>query len=133
MNTHQEQNGYIAIVTIVVMSIVALIIAVTVALSGVNEGLIGLDNDRSQELFQALDGCAEEAYFRLKRDASYTGGTIPYSTLNCTVSVSGGGTTRTITSTGTLNDLTRTVTVDVTLENNSGVTSEAVSIDTWGE
>jgi hypothetical protein len=128
-----NQKGYIAIITVVVISVVTLIIGLTVALSGINETVIGLENDQSHELLQALDGCVEEGYFRLKRDAGYTGGTIPYTSINCTLSISGGGVSRTIVATGIFGDLTRTVTVDVSLENNTGVTSEAVGIDTWEE
>lgn len=132
--TRQDiSNGYIGVVTVMIIALVTLAAASSVALLGVNELLFGYGLNRSHQALQTAEGCAEEAYFRLKRNPAFSGGTVPYAGVNCTVTVSGAGATRTITASAAVNDFTRTITVDVNLASNSAVTTEGVVLTEWQE
>lgn len=129
----KKNAGYIAITTVVIISVVSTAIAVTIVFSGLSERFIVFEENQSQQLLLSLDGCTEEALLRLKKDPSYTGGTIPYLNINCAVSISGVGSTRTITATGSLNSVTRSLQSDIALGTNVSGNAESVTISTWSE
>ncbi len=104
--------------TVLIISALTLSIAVTIALLGTNEVIRGFESGASQIVLQKADGCLEEAQYRLKLDASYSGGTIPYADGTCTITIAGAGSSRTITSTITIGKYTRTIGADITLTSN---------------
>ena len=128
-----NKRGFIGVVTVLIVAAITLTIAITIALLGTNELLLGFESDQSQEVLQYADGCAEEGYYRLKRNSAYTGGTIPYTAVNCTISVSGAGANRTITASVTSNDFTRTVDSDVVLQSNTSGDADGVDLTDWDE
>lgn len=117
----------------VIIAAIGLTFAVTIALLGINEMLSGSGVERSDQILQKADGCVEEAYYRLKLNPSYTGGTIPYSDATCNVSVSGSGASKTITSTVSSGDYTRTITSDVDLKANTEATAKGIDLTDWEE
>lgn len=119
--------------TVVIISGITLAIATTIALSGINEMFSGTDLSKTHEVLEIADGCAEEAYFRLKKNPSYTGGTIPYAGGNCTATISGSGSSRTITSSATLDDFTRTISSEVTFTSNIAGNTEGIDLTEWSE
>ena len=75
MRTTHAPQGFIAMVTVLVMMAVLLAIGLTVASIGRDEiALAGIVQDGDQA-FSVADGCAEEAIDRLKGDSAYAGGT----------------------------------------------------------
>jgi hypothetical protein len=129
----KKQQGYIGIVTVLIVTAITLTLGVTIALLGINEAIQGYEIDQGQEVAQKADGCLEEAYLRLKLDSGYTGGTIPYVDGSCTVTVAGGGSSRTITSTVTIGDYTRTIQGVASLVSNVAANSEGVDSTSWQE
>lgn len=119
--------------TVLIIAGVTLAVATTIAMSGINEMFQGDDAYKSQRVLEIADGCAEEAYFRLKKNSSYSGGTIPYDGVNCTVTIGGAGATRTITSSATLDDFTRTISSDVTFTSNIAGNTEGIDLTEWSE
>jgi len=119
--------------TVLIISVIALSIGVAVALLGSNELIFGLTAEQSHSLLQQADGCAEEAYLRLKKDPAYTGGSIPYADGTCTVVVTGGGSTRTVTSTLTIGNFTKSVEADVSLQANTAGNAEGIDVTAWEE
>lgn len=120
-----------AVTTVLIVSVITLAVAVTAAVLGINEMLLGFISDQSSEALNLADGCAEEASYRFKRDSAYAGGTIPFSGGTCTVVVSGVGATRTITSTVVFGDYTRSVQTTVTRGTNAGANAVGVDVTEW--
>ena len=129
----KETKGYIGIVTVLIVTAITLTVGVTIALLGVNEAIQGSQIDEGQEVAQKADGCLEEAHLRLKLNPGYTGGSIPYLDGTCTVSVSGVGAARTITSTLTLGEYTRTIQGQISLVTNAAVDAEGIDATSWTE
>lgn len=132
-NLLNNQHGYLGVLTVMIISVITLGVAVSAALIGSNELLLGFGTNESHKALLLADGCAEEAYFRLKKNAAYTGGIIPTASVDCTVAVSGGGTTRLITSEVTIGNLTRSVTVNVDLVANTAQNADGIDLTLWNE
>lgn len=130
---YNYQKGYIGVLTVMIISVITLAIATTVALLGINEMIQTGDAGSSQQVFEVADGCAEEANLRLKEDPAYTGGVINYPSATCTVAISGTGSNRNITSTATVGDFTRTITTDVTFVSNIAGNTEGIDLTGWSE
>lgn len=128
-----NQEGFISTITVIILSVITLTLAVAVAMLGANELVLGNAASQSQKAFEIADGCQEEAYYRLKLSSAYTGGTIPYGSGNCTVTVSGSGTTRTVVSTATIGGYTRSMTATVSLVNNTATNANSVDVTHWQE
>lgn len=131
----QQENcqGFVAVTTVLIVATITLTVAVTAAMLGINEMLLGFIASESQEALQLADGCAEEASYRYKRDTAYAGGTIPFVGGTCTVIVSGSGATRTITSTVVLGDYTRSVQTSVTRGTNVSGNAVGVDVTSWSD
>lgn len=130
---YHQPHGYIGVVTVLIISSIALTIGVTIALLSIDEMLQGYNVDQSYRALQNADGCMEEAYYRLKQAPSYTGGTVPYAAGSCAVTVSGTGLTRTITSTATVSGFTRTVQASVTLVSNISGDANGIDLTQWAD
>lgn len=128
-----NQQGFVSTITVVILSVITLTLAVAVAMLGANELVLGNAASQSQKAFEIADGCQEEAYYRLKLNTAYTGGTVPYTGGSCTVTVSGSGTTRTVVSTATVDGYTRSMTATISLVNNTATNANSVDVTHWQE
>lgn len=128
-----KPQGFIGVVTVMTVSVIALALAVTSAYLSIDEILSSFASDQSQQALHLADGCAEEAAFRLKRNAAYTGGTIPFTGGTCSVVVSGSGSTRTITSTVIVGEYTRAVQTQVTFTTNVATNADGIDVTAWEE
>lgn len=105
-NKFSNQSGLTAIITLVVISSVALLISLSVNLISLSELQMGFDRGRSLKAFWAAEACLDEAKIRLKSNPSYSGGNVNLAAnLICTSSVVPSGSSRTITTTGTIDDI----------------------------
>ena len=106
MKTKQnnKNHGYIAFSSLLVISVVALAISISVALQGVTESQASLTFKKGKEALMAANGCAEETLLRLRNDVNYTGGSLILGDADCIVIVSGTGADRTISITSTISD-----------------------------
>lgn len=102
----KNQNGLTALVTLVIISFVALLIALSVNLISLSEMQMGFEKSRSQKAFWAAEACLDEALIRLKRNPSYSGGSLAIDQVtSCTISISPSGNKRIITTFGTVDGI----------------------------
>lgn len=129
-----NQKGFIALVSILVISAVALTVSVSIALLGVGEASSSLSFKKGQESLKVAESCIEEALIRLRDNASYdpagASTTLPDLAGSCTIDVSGTGVNRTIDVTSTISagpDYTKKIQVTAKRAGNS------INITGWAE
>lgn len=66
-------NGYIALVTILIISAVVLLIAVSANLLSISESDMGLEKNQASETYYLATACAEQALIGLKDSLDYPG------------------------------------------------------------
>jgi hypothetical protein len=121
-NYSKRCGGYIAFMSILVISAVALAISLSISLLGVGEAISSLDFKKGIEVEQIAESCVEEALYRLRDDSIYLGGTLNAGNGLCTISIEGTGTTRTINVVGQIDqtsDYVKHIRVEVELLGNS--------------
>lgn len=125
----KNQSGLTALVTLIVISAAALLIALSVNLISISEMQMGFDRRRSLKAFWAAEACFDEAKIRLKRNSSYTGGILAIdANAVCSSSVAQSGQKRVITTVGTVDDI-----IIRRIESQVDLTSGRVSLDYWKE
>jgi hypothetical protein len=127
------ERGVIALITVIILSALILIVGISAAFIGQTDIIIAGQVDRGNYARSLALTCAEEGMHRLKLDASYTGGTIPISSTTCTVSITGSGASRTITSSATYDNHTKTIEVSATRRDNGAGNARAWNISGWQE
>ncbi|MFH1712099.1 MAG: hypothetical protein ABH846_02585 [Patescibacteria group bacterium] len=129
----KNQNGVASLMVVIVVVGTILGIALILTKLSINELVIDFDAEQSHRLMQISDGCAEEAYWRVKRDTSYTGGSIAFGDGNCNIAVSGSGGTRTASIEATVNDFTRDFSADITIQSNIAGNARGIDLTDWVE
>lgn len=131
--TQNQEGGYIALVAVLIVIAAVITVGVTMSLNGVTELRLAQFEHKSVEAFYAADACMNEGITRLKADVdsgytSYTGGTLTIDgSTTCTVTVTTSGSTRTLSSSGTVdNTITRTIEAEVDV-------SSSFSVSSWQE
>lgn len=82
-----KQKGFIAIVSVLVISAAVLAIAVTVSTLSIGQEQSSYSLTKGEETLSFIEGCAEDALLKLRASPSYSGGNIIRPEGNCTVSV----------------------------------------------
>jgi len=105
-----QKNGYIAITTILIVSVVVLALSTTVALVAIGEGQSALSASYGEDELQLVDGCVEDALLKVRASATYNGGTFTRPEGTCSVGspISKVGTTWTMTVTSQNTKYSRT-------------------------
>lgn len=116
-----------ALLVVVVVSAAALLITYNSSLSGLDELDSGYTFQKGEEAFSASDGCIEEALQRLRLNPLYSGSNLNLGGRSCIITVSGGGNSRTITSTGTVGNFNKKIGVGITIIANT------ITINSWEE
>ncbi|MDD3646959.1 MAG: hypothetical protein PHS44_00455 [Candidatus Dojkabacteria bacterium] len=91
-----KQNGAALLVSLLVISALALVLAIAVNLSAVDEVLRSSQGRSSLRSRTIADSCLEEAMLRLKRNSSYMGETLNFEYGTCNVTILEAGTIRTV-------------------------------------
>jgi hypothetical protein len=78
----QKSNGYIALISVLIISAVVLLVAINVSLFGVSESDVATREYQSSKAFYLAMLCAEDSLMKLKEDINYSG--------NETLSIEGG-------------------------------------------
>lgn len=105
-NFVRNQRGLTALVTLVIISFVALLVALSVNLISISEMQMGFEKSRSAKAFWAAEACLDEALIRLKRNPSYSGGSLVIdSATTCSATVVPSGSKRIITTIGTVDGI----------------------------
>lgn len=124
----QYRQGYIALITVLIISAVALAIAATVSLLGIGVTQSALAGSKGENALQLAEGCAEDALLKSQKSSSYSGGNITRPEGTCIISVSKNGNNWTITSTSTQTDFNRTVQINFVRTSGS-----PIDISSWQE
>jgi hypothetical protein len=130
MNKEKEKNGYIALVSILLISSLTLFLAVNANLFGISESRMALDGAHSSKAYYLANLCAEEALINLKDDLDYSGNeTINIAGGSCEIlPLEGSGNeNRTIKTTGSFDNKTRKIKIDIDLVN------PVMEINSWLE
>lgn len=91
-----NQSGLMAISSLLIISVVATAIAISISLIGVSEAQNSLTYKKGAEVLKISESCAEESLIRLRNDVNYAGGSLQLDGGYCTISISGTGSNRTI-------------------------------------
>jgi Tfp pilus assembly protein PilX len=127
--SNSKQNGYIALMTVLILGAVATAIAVALLVTGTDSSRSAIVTQQSIAARHLAQACAEEALQSINDFTSYVGtGNLSYTAGTCTYTVTNtGGATRTITSTGTVNGVVKKLTIYATIG------SSTISITSWQE
>ncbi|MEI6228436.1 MAG: hypothetical protein WCP11_00185 [Candidatus Saccharibacteria bacterium] len=110
---NEYDKGYVALLTVVILGVVAAVIATSLVLLGLGHSRTALSEVQSASAKAAADSCAEEGLKQIRLSASYTGtGSLTLSNATCTYSVSASATSS-VTATGISGNVTRRVTIDI--------------------
>ncbi len=126
-------RGFIGLVTVILIGALILALGVAAAFIGQTQLIIAGQIDRAHAARQAVDACVDEALHRLKKDELYAGGAVTVGPLNCTVTVSGSGDSRTVVASASDGDVTQAVTVSAVRKQNTAGNAKAWSVDVWTE
>ena len=128
-----QEGGYIALVAVLIVIASVITVGVTMSLNGITELRLAQFEHKSVQAFYAADACMNEGITRLKGDVdsgytTYTGGTLTIDgSTTCTVTVVTSSSTRTLTASGTVdNIITRTIEAEVDV-------SSGFSLSSWQE
>jgi hypothetical protein len=128
VNLHRKQEGYIALLTVLIVGAVATAIALTLLLSGANNNQTALVKQRSMQARALAVSCAEEALQTLRGTNTYTGtASLTLTTGSCTYTIANSSGTRSILATGTVSGVARKIQVYATIGTSS------ISITSWQE
>ncbi|MBU1126578.1 MAG: hypothetical protein ABH826_04090 [Patescibacteria group bacterium] len=133
MESLQTKKGVAALMTVIIVVAMVLSIGVVIAQIGINELVFGLQGDRSDQLLQIADSCADEGYYRLKRDQGYSGGTVTFSEGSCTLTISGSEPNRILTVSATVEELTRDFTINIDAKSNIAANARGIDVTNWLE
>ena len=124
-------GGFAALLTIIIVSASAFLMAYSASVLGLYELEIGYTAQKGSEALSVADGCLEESLYRLRMDTSYVGDTLTYGLSSCTINVSGSGLSRTITIAADIeSSFYKHLEVEVTL---SGTVYPTITITDWNE
>ncbi len=109
-----KKNGYMTLITVLIISTVALIIGTTVSLLAIGQAQSGYAITKGEDALAFVDGCAEDALLKTKNSPTYNGGTITRPEGTCSITISKAGNTWTILATTTATTYKKTIRVVVT-------------------
>ena len=127
------QRGVIALITVLLIGAFVMSLGIATASIGQTGMLIESQLDMRNVLMQTIASCLDEATYRLKLNAAYTGGSVPIDVNTCTLTVSGSGTTRALSATATADIYTKTVTATATQKQNTAANAVGWSLGAWTE
>ena len=126
----KNQKGYIALISVLIITGAVLFIAINTSLFGISEAGMGLQKSQSSEAFYLAILCAEDALMSLKENLDYYGEeTLTIGQGNCTIlQVKGSGNKdRVVETTGTIYNQTRKIKIEI------GRVDPKMEIDSWRE
>lgn len=123
----KNQQGYIALIAVLIISAVALAISLSLNNLSIGESATGLLKQQSAQSFSLADGCMQEAWLRLKRDNTFTGDRLNNELGSCTITVTGSGADRVIAVAADVQ------TVQRRLESQVTINGPSITIRSWTE
>lgn len=122
-------NGYITLLTMLIVGAASTAIAMTLLFTGIDAQRSSLMTQQSAQARAGARACGEEALQKIYENTSFVGnGNLTLDTATCTYTItSTGASTRTISSTGTVENVVRKVQIYVTINTSN------ISITSWQE
>lgn len=82
----EKERGFIALITVLIISALALMVGIGLGLRAIDEMEMGSQRSRSSETYYLANLCAEDALMKLKENSSYSGDeTINIGNGSCTI------------------------------------------------
>ncbi|MFH1292156.1 MAG: hypothetical protein ABIH87_03080 [bacterium] len=122
-----NDQGVVALFTVVVVSVAVLLMAYGVWFLSLGELEMGNISQQADQSFYYADGCLEEALHQIRLDSAYAGGILNTSTFSCIIDVEGAGSSRVIIVSSTAGDFSKRIRAQVSLSNRQ------LNIDGWEE
>jgi len=123
------KKGYIALISILIITAVTSLVAISAILMSINESNMGLTKNLSAEAYYLAEACAQEGLQQIADSIPFTGsGGLSLGNGTCSyVVASQGGQDRTVEASGTVNNIIRKtkITVDAITPN--------VNVTLWDE
>lgn len=86
-----KNNGYIALISFLVIGAVSLAIAVSTSFLGIEQAKSSLTTTRGEQAFWLGKSCLNQALINLRDNNSYSGGELTTELGSCTISIGGEG------------------------------------------
>ena len=127
MSQGGKQQGYIALLAVLILGAASTAIAVTLLITGVDSQRVALVGENSMQARNLATACVEEALQQMHDNTSYTGsGNLTLGAGTCTYTVTNtGGTNRNILASGTVGSVVRKLQVSATAG------PSAISASSW--
>lgn len=90
------KQGFIAITTVLIISVVVIAIVATVFTLSVSESQSSLALAKGENALQFSEGCVEDVLLRIRADENYSATDIAYPDGNCQLDIAKDGTTWTV-------------------------------------
>lgn len=87
------QKGFVAITTVLILSVVVTAIAATITILSIGEAQSGLSLFRGEDNLSFVEGCVEDALMKVRANGSYNGTSITRPEGTCSISYNSGGPT----------------------------------------
>lgn len=128
--TWSSQRGAVALTTVLVISVLAVLIAGALLSGSIDAARLTLTQQQSAQARSLADACADEALEQIRASSNFTGnGNLTLGTGSCTYTViDQGGENRLITASGSVASVIRRVTVTVTQLFPTIVTSQWIEV-----
>jgi len=123
-----DQQGVVALLTVIIISAAVLIMALNASLLGLGELDLGYTSQKAGEVFSIADGCMEEALRRLRLDAAYSGDALNLGSGSCIIEVDTIGSISTIIVTANIDN-----TYYKKIQTTANVIDSVISINNWKE
>lgn len=123
----KDERGAVAILTVVVVSVAALLMAVSASFLGLGDLDLGYTHQKGGEVFSVADGCMEEALEQLRINNAYNGGELNLGAGSCIISIVVSGNERTISVFGTVGAYNKKIEANITL------IDDVITINNWKE
>jgi len=124
------EQGYIALISVIIISALIVIIASSANLISISESSMGLKERQSWEAFYLANACGEEALIKLKESLKYKGNeTFVFDNGSCEISgaTGGGNTNRRIIASGSAYNMVRKIKIEINQVN------PEMDIESWLE
>lgn len=83
----KKNKGYIALVSFLIISSLALAIAVSTSFLGIEQAKSSLTTSRGEQAFWLATSCLNQTLITLRNNNTYSGGELTFETGSCTISV----------------------------------------------
>ncbi len=118
-----NQQGFIALSMILIITAVVMSIATTVTFLAIGEAQSALTQQKGEDAWTFVEGCAEDALLKIHANSTYAGGTITRPEGTCSVTVTTGNPNWNITVTTTATNYKRSVQIQATRGSTITITS----------